>query len=361
MTISEQLTKIQQIKADIKSALINAEIQSPGDALSGYPDLIRSLKIFEDIYAELFEIVDNETIDEPVEDNKIAKYQKYKYKYSDDDYVKGNLVEIVDLVQPRLLSGKFAADSTETDWWYMNDNTTTVSIAEYVDPETKEFSVMIPDDVNWLTFNNNTKLKEITHIPEKLTKIKQFCHKCTGLTAINIATDFSLVTDCGDAFSLCSNLVTVTGSENLNFDSTTSLWALFAQDAKIETLNMSGINTSHVTNINYVFQYMSGLITLYLTGWDFGNVLTSNTWIFDCYNLKNVVGPIYNIKNNIFNYYGRGLELCPLTHDSAMVFINAFVDMGSTQTVKFKATTFATLTEEDIAIATERGWSVVSA
>lgn len=52
---------------------------------------------------------------------------------------------------------------------------------------------------------------------------------------------------------------------------------------------------------------------------------------------------------------------CPLTHESALSIINALGEQATAITIKFKATTYETLTEEEIAIATAKGWSVVSA
>lgn len=85
----EQLERIQAIKAEIKSALINAGINDVSDIFSDYPALIRSLKnIDNSVYSSFFELVPDEYIEQD-EDGATVRYAKYKYIYSDDIFVAG--------------------------------------------------------------------------------------------------------------------------------------------------------------------------------------------------------------------------------------------------------------------------------
>lgn len=102
----EKLNKIKAIKADIKSALINAGISDVSDVFSTYPVLIKSLKP-EDIYSTFFEYVPDEYI-EIEEDGYIVKYEKYKYIYADDVFVAGQEIE-------REVKKIVAIDATTTD------------------------------------------------------------------------------------------------------------------------------------------------------------------------------------------------------------------------------------------------------
>ena len=56
---------------------------------------------------------------------------------------------------------------------------------------------------------------------------------------------------------------------------------------------------------------------------------------------------------------------CPLTHNSAMSVIGSLYNWGASSTVKplltFSPTTYATLTADEIAIATSKGWTVTQA
>ena len=78
--------------------------------------------------------------------------------------------------------------------------------------------------------------------------------------------------------------------------------------------------------------------------------------MFDvCSKLTTIIGPIIGISANI------DLSVCPLTHDSAMVFMNGRNTVTETKTITFKSTTYETLTEAEIAAATAKGWTIQSA
>lgn len=73
---------------------------------------------------------------------------------------------------------------------------------------------------------------------------------------------------------------------------------------------------------------------------------------YGCQKLENVIGsPSYN---NTVN-----LKSCPLTNASAMVFINGLAEVTTAKNITFKASTYDTLTTEQIAVATSKGWNVV--
>ena len=73
---------------------------------------------------------------------------------------------------------------------------------------------------------------------------------------------------------------------------------------------------------------------------------------YNCYSLENVVGKFEGAKINL------SLSDCPLTAQSAMVFINGLATVTETRTLKLSATTYDSLTPEQIAIATAKGWTV---
>lgn len=91
--MTEQLNAIKDIKADIKSALMSAGVNNPGDVFADYPDLIRTLKNIDftgnEIVDFFFAIVPDEYI-EQTEDGFSVRYEKYRYKFADDIFVPGN-------------------------------------------------------------------------------------------------------------------------------------------------------------------------------------------------------------------------------------------------------------------------------
>ena len=74
-----------------------------------------------------------------------------------------------------------------------------------------------------------------------------------------------------------------------------------------------------------------------------------------CPKLTTITGPITGISVDI------DLKYSPLTHDSAMVFLNGLNTVTGTKSIIFKSTTYETLTEAEIAAATAKGWTVQSA
>lgn len=95
--------------------------------------------------------------------------------------------------------------------------------------------------------------------------------------------------------------------------------------------------------------------TLNLDGWDFSNAIGFSNTFLRCNSLTNVVGTIKGIKANI------DLSSSPLTNASAMVFINGLETVTQSRTIKFSATTYSTLTDEQKNIATSKGWTITHA
>lgn len=62
-----------------------------------------------------------------------------------------------------------------------------------------------------------------------------------------------------------------------------------------------------------------------------------------------------------FSRYNVNVSDPPLSHDSAMVLINGLSPTTANLRITFKASTYNTFTADDIAIATAKGWNVVSA
>lgn len=55
---------------------------------------------------------------------------------------------------------------------------------------------------------------------------------------------------------------------------------------------------------------------------------------------------------------GLNLSACPLTHDSIMSFINILEPTSTTKTITFGTTNLAKLSNEEKAIATQKGWTL---
>ena len=127
------------------------------------------------------------------------------------------------------------------------------------------------------------------------------------------------------------------------------------------------LDTSKVTNMGYMFINCRSLATI--PNFDMSKVNMISNAFNRCTKLTNV-GRFENLGNNYStnqsaNYYNYGLNLSActnLTYDSLMNIINNLYDIKSkgvkNQRLQLGDTNKAKLTEEEIAIATNKGWSV---
>ena len=151
----------------------------------------------------------------------------------------------------------------------------------------------------------------------------------------------------------CSNLTSLDVS---NFDTSkvTSMSSMFMDCSGLTSLDLSSFDTSNVMNMQYMFGWCDTLVNLYI------NFDTSNVTDYDYFNsifirdekLENVVGKFEGAKVNL------DLQYCPLTAASAMVFINGLATVTEQRTLSLSATTYDSLTTEQSAIATSKGWTV---
>ena len=92
--------------------------------------------------------------------------------------------------------------------------------------------------------------------------------------------------------------------------------------------------------------------------WDFSQVPTTSGTpshiLRYCTSLKDLPNGMYNLANT------QSFQYNPLTHDSAVALLNSLKTVSG-QTITFAAATYNTLTAADIAIGTNKGWTVSSA
>lgn len=151
-----------------------------------------------------------------------------------------------------------------------------------------------------------------------VTNVRGMFFKCTNLKNIP-PYDFSNVTNMHGTFQLCSNITSV-----------------------------PYLDTHNVTDAYTCFDRCTKLKSVPLL--DFSNVIDTSAIFYECTSLTDV-GGFTGLKVDIeFNY-------SPLTHDSALNVIDNLA-VSSGHKVIFKRSTFDTLTPEDIAKATSKGWTI---
>lgn len=259
-------------------------------------------------------------------------------------------------------AGKFTDDSTESDWyWEPNKkyfyNTNKISISDKVDPTTKEFNFEYVLNNAAGCLNEITKIEKIYHFPDTSNVTSMHCmfRYCNNLSTLNISNfNTSKVTDMGAMFMYCRELPTIDVS-SFNTERVTDMSSMFYQCKKLTSLDLDNFNTSKVTNMNGMFYQCVKLATLNLGNFNTSKVTDMSNIFGECQNLTTVTGVFEGTKDNLYLYW------TPLTNASVMIFINGLANVTETKTITLRASTYNTLTPEQIAVATSKGWTVISA
>ena len=150
----------------------------------------------------------------------------------------------------------------------------------------------------------------------------------------------------------------------LETDKITNMGSMFGSCKLIKTI--PNINTSNVTNISEMFYACIALETLQKL--NCSNVERINGVVNKCNKLQNIggfenLGQAYKTTMDAnYYYYKLTLSNNNLTHDSLMNVINNLYDIKSKgcnpQSLVLGSTNLAKLTSEEVAIATNKGFSV---
>ena len=242
-------------------------------------------------------------------------------------------------------------------------------------------------------FNRCKKLTIPMLDTSKVTTMYSMFYGCTQLTDASTIPHFdtSNVTDMGGMFANCSNLISVPHFDTSNV---TTMSQMFYGCRKLQTIPQ--FDMSKVTSVNKMFyncydlKSIPDLNTVSLT--KFGQ--TTNTWlrgatvvesigVLDCDSITEVAyllsynntltklthlggfrnlgkaSSVSNTNSNYFLYYAPNL-----TYESVMNVINLLYDRAanglSNLTLKLHANHMAMLSEDDIAIATNKGWTLTA-
>lgn len=226
----------------------------------------------------------------------------------------------------------------------------------------KTIIVTNPNDSVTFTFNNYVN-KTYAVIPGVPTKIVVDIDNLTNLnrafdylniTSIDLSNfDTSNVTIFTSLFERSSNLEFI-NLQNFNTSKATKINGMFYECKSLKSIDVSSFDTSNVTDMGYVFSQCIMLKSLDISNWDASKVTRTDNMFVGSSNLENL-NFMKNLKKSIT------FVSCPLTHESALSVIDGLAEVDTPQTVTFKSTTYNTLTEEDIALATSKGWNVASA
>jgi surface protein len=145
------------------------------------------------------------------------------------------------------------------------------------------------------------------------------------------------------------------------------MYDIVSKCSQLELLDISTWDTSSLINMNRPFMNCNKLQELDFSNWDISNVTSIDSIFIGCSSLKSLIGgrTIENVlENNIscLKNLKISIQLTPTVLDRASLraLINGLADLtGQTaQTLTIGETLIAKLTEEDIAIATAKNWTI---
>ena len=197
-----------------------------------------------------------------------------------------------------------------------------------------------------------TNLDPSSFDTSNVTNMSSMFQNCNNLTSLDVSNfNTSNVTDMSNMFYECSSLTSIDVS---GFDTAkvNNMNGMFTRcKALTELIGLSDWDTSAVTDISYTFQSLP-LTSLDLGGWDLTNCKAArDAWNF-MYSLDSIVFP-----NNLSVSFGIGQSF-DLTVDNVVEIFNKLATVTTTQTATIGANLLNKLTEDQIAIATNKGWTV---
>lgn len=268
------------------------------------------------------------------------------------------------------------------------------------------FSSYEGDDIsNLIQYNDTSEVTNMsnmyqwckaTNFPQlnmsKVTNASYMFYNCKNIVTAPIL-NLSNVQNCESVFRDCANLTTC---EISDFSNATNLDGLFATCRKLKNIpsqlttpkvtdtgfmfyecnaltTAPEMNTSNVTNMTKMF-YGCGKITtvpLYDTSnvtrmeemfWHCGSLQTVPA--FNCTkvtNMNNIFASCYSLKSILMTNIGVSLNISSSTlfeRSDLLIILNNLKTVTSTKVLTMGATNLAKLTEEDKAIATNKGWTL---
>ena len=215
-------------------------------------------------------------------------------------------------------------------------------------------------------FSNVTDMSHMFYYCDKLTTIPLLdtsnvknmdgmFYNCFKLTTIPTL-DTSNVDNMSEMFSYCYKLTTI---PTLDTSNVKNMSEMFYHCQSLQSI--PNLNTSNVTDMSEMFSYCYKLTTIPLL--ECGKITKAN-YIFGFSNITTLtdLGGFKNLKISVTSNF---LDKAPnLTVDSLMNVINNVYDLTanglSGKSMKFGSTNLNKLTEEQIAVATNKGWTLIA-
>lgn len=179
------------------------------------------------------------------------------------------------------------------------------------------------DTANVESFESMFEISQVTTIPElntsNATNMNAMMYGCNNITTIPLF-DTSKVKSMRSMFFECKQLTTI-----------------------------PLLDTSNVTDMFQIFRYCDKLVTI--PALDVSNNFNFNNSFGNCTSLKSIL--MTGMKVSFDIHYSTKFE-----RNDLVTILNNLATVTSTQTLTMGATNLAKLTDEDKAIATNKGWTL---
>ena len=175
---------------------------------------------------------------------------------------------------------------------------------------------------------------------------------CNNLATLDVSVfDTFRVTNMYSMFNGCKNLTNLEGTEEWDTSKVTNMSHMFNGCNNLATLDLSDWKTSEVTNMGGMFQNCSSLTSLDLSDWDTSKVTNMGNMFQNCNNLTSL-DSMMNISTSL------DLSYTILDTSSLLDVIDNLTTLTTTQILIIGKTLLTKLTEEQIAVAVNKGWTV---
>lgn len=218
-------------------------------------------------------------------------------------------------------------------------------------------------------------LNKLLPLCENVKSCDSMFYNCNKLTDLDLSKfDTSQVTNMNAMFHSCGSLTSLNVSK---FDTSqvTITYNMFYGCRSLTDLDVSNFDTSNLKSCGGMFGGCNSLTSLDLSNFDISKVNDITYMFYNCTKLVDFkfginLGKSFTRKTNNYANYKLDLSYSKLlTHDSLMSVINNLYDLNLTydvanggtlysQSLSLGSTNLAKLTNEEIAIATNKGWNV---
>lgn len=350
-TTADKLNKILESKAAIKAAIEAKGVTDVGDVLAEYPDKIASIS----------------------GGGKFVVPDGLKFGYSKVfDATQLDTSQVTDMSGMLLQYKGTSLDLSSWDTSNVTDMSSMFSNSVYITSlDLSSLNVDNVTDMSYL-FNYCNDIKSINLTgwnTSNVTNMSYMFGSIYDLTSIDDISgfrdlDMSKVTTMSSMFTACSKLTSV--NLTLNAPKLTSTSTMFGSCNELTSVIINSPSNPELTDINSMFNYCNNLTDVDLSNFDISNVSNLTYMFLMCSALVNLklkgIGEYSGTNSN-----GLTLDLTPcaaLSKESVLYLFNNAFDRAAAEytkafTIKLNAATKALLTDDEIAIATNKGFTVV--